>query len=76
MHAKKVYIHVMTSNAAEKTDLKPLDLEDCACANLRGANLTAADFSGARLTFANLWQADVTDVNWRQAELPAGFVPQ
>lgn len=44
-------------------------------ANLRGANLTSADLSHARLTFANLWEANITGVNWREAELPAGFVP-
>ena len=52
-----------------------LQAADLIRANLRGANLTSADLSYARLTFANLWEAIATGVNWREAELPAGFVP-
>ena len=59
-------------------DLSGADLQaaDLIRANLRGANLTSADLSHARLTFANIWEADITGVNWREAELPAGFVPE
>ena len=49
---------------------------DLSGADLRGANLTSANLSHARLTFANLWEAVVTGVNWQEAELPAGFVPE
>lgn len=45
-------------------------------ANLRGANLSGADFSYSRLTSVIFTEADMTDVNWEGAELPAGFLPQ